>query len=73
MDYGLDLAFDSNIEEYVKQPVLSVRQSQFFLALSEEVGLRTASSGDTLLDLAVEISRKTPMRQLFMQKRRLNQ
>jgi len=68
-----DSGFDSKDEEEVKQPVLSVLQSQFSEAISEEAGVRTASSGDTSPDLAVEISRQAPIRQPVIRKRRLNQ
>jgi len=68
-----DSGFDSKDEEEVKQPVLSVHQSQFSEAISEEAGVRTASSGDTSPDLAVEISRQAPIRQPVIRKRRLNQ
>ena len=65
-----DSGFDSKDEEEVKTAM--IHQSQFSEAISEEAGVRTASSGDTSPDLAVEISRQAPIRQPVVRKRRLN-
>jgi hypothetical protein len=66
-----DSGFDSKDEEEVKTASM-VHQLQFSEAISEEAGIRTASSGDTSPDLAVEISRQAPIRQPVVRKRRLN-
>ena len=67
-----DSGFDSKDEEEVKTGLAMIHQSQFSEAISEEAGVRTASSGDTSPDLAVEISRQAPIRQPVVRKRRLN-
>ena len=66
-----DSGFDSKDEEEVKTASMA-HQLQFSEAISEEAGIRTASSGDTSPDMAVEISRQAPIRQPVIRKRRLN-
>ena len=70
-----DSGFDSKDEDEIKLSSLMVQRehlSQFSEAISEEGGVRTASSGDTSPDVQVEISRQAPIRQPVMRKRRLN-
>ena len=66
-----DSGFDSKDEEEVK--LASLHTAQVSEAISEEAGIRTASSGDTSPDVSVEISRQAPIRQPVFRKRRLHQ
>ena len=71
-----DSGFDSKDEEDIKltSVLASQHQAQISQAISEEAGIRTASSGDTSPELSAmaEISRQAPIRQPVMRKRRLN-
>lgn len=65
-----DSGFDSKDEDEIK--ISSVHQTQFSEAISEEAGVRTASSEDTSPEINVEISRQAAIRQPVFRKRRLN-
>ena len=62
-----DSGFDSNNEATAHSHTAQVSE-----AISEEAGVRTASSGDTSPDVA-EISRQAPIRQPVFRKRRIHQ
>merc|ERR1711879_1067286 len=66
-----DSGFDSKDEEEVK--LVSLHTQSLSEAISEEAGIRTASSGDTSPDVSVEISRQAAIRQPIFRKRRINQ
>lgn len=67
-----DSGFDSKDEEESKLSVLSLHPNQVSEAISEEAGIRTASSGDTSPDVTVEISRQAAIRQPIFRKRRIH-
>merc|ERR1711953_240104 len=66
-----DSGFDSNNESGTTTNA-HLHTAQVSETISEEAGVRTASSGDTSPDV-IEISRQAPIRQPVFRKRRIHQ